>query len=168
MSRESSHKNVIIVTLLIAVVVMTIGYAAFAQSLSIGGTAETADWNIAITSISEGTATGTAVNVSDPTFNATSASFNVLLQKPGDVMEYDIIITNSGDIDAVVDTVSIEGNTTETDGIKYTVSGIKKGDLLESGLTNTVHVKVEWTDISTITPTNKTSSLTVTVKYVQA
>lgn len=168
MSRVTSHKNVIIVTLLIAVVVMTIGYAAFAQTLNIIGTARTSNWDIEITSISEGTATGTAINESVPTFTATSANFSVILQKPGDIMEYDIIITNLGDVDAVVDSISVEGDTTETDGIKYTVTGVKNGDLLKSSLTNTVHVKVEWTSSSTTTPTTQTKALSVIVNYIQA
>ena len=82
---DTKAKNIIIGALLAAVAIMAVGYAALAQTLKINGTASiTSTWNVAITGISSGVATGTATNGSEPSFTGTSATFNVNLVKPGD------------------------------------------------------------------------------------
>ena len=167
MNRNRQNRNILIGMLVVAVLVMTTGYAAFGSNLNIVGTATTKDWKVDITSISEGVASGTARNVDTPDFNATTASFNVVLVKPGDSMEYDITISNTGNINAVVDSIDVAGDTTATEGIKYTVTGVEQGTKLDAQSTNTVHVKVEWVGEQQNVE-NTTKSITVTVNYVQA
>ena len=61
MTNTKDKKNAIIVSLLIAVVAMAIGYAALSSQLTINGTAEvTSTWDVKMTNISEGSVSNSA------------------------------------------------------------------------------------------------------------
>ena len=52
MSKKRDQRNILIGVLLVAIVVMSVGYAAFATTLTVGGTSTiTNNWNVAITDI---------------------------------------------------------------------------------------------------------------------
>ena len=60
---SNKGRNIVIGALLAAVAIMAVGYAALAQTLTISGTASiSSTWNVAITDITEGEATGSATN----------------------------------------------------------------------------------------------------------
>ena len=85
---------------------MSVGYALLSQVLNISGTANlTGSWNIYIASIEElkegNTTTGKSVSASVSEDKLT-ANFNVELLKPGDYVEYKVVINNDGDINAVL------------------------------------------------------------------
>ena len=61
MKKKNEKKSLLIGVLLIAVVLMSVGYAALASQLDINGTAAiSSKWDVKFTSITEGTPTGTA------------------------------------------------------------------------------------------------------------
>lgn len=129
--RESRNKNILIGALIAVVLIMGVGYAAFAQQLTINGSANiTSSWNVHIQSITPGTPNGTAENVSatvDPVDN-TKATFSTNLVSPGDSLTYTVTVVNAGTIDAKVDTNGItftEGPNNQA--IKYSYSGINDG-----------------------------------------
>ena len=190
MTSTKDKKNAIIVSLLIAVIAMAIGYAALSSQLTINGTAEvTSTWDVKMTSISEGSISNLAgvtptanVNSKDITGN-TTAVFDVSFQTPGDCVEFDITVTNSGSLDAklanVTATATDGGDTplelTEENGINYiiTIDGQSTEEAKESTITNggdtqTVHVKVYWDQTATEVPANATKKLLVNLEYVQA
>lgn len=113
-----NSKNIMILALLIAVVAMAIGYAGFATVLTINGHAEIdANWDVEITNISatyypatggaqEITATGGATQTPFVQTGGLSASFAALLHKPGDYAEYTITVSNLGNIDAKLDSIT--------------------------------------------------------------
>ena len=83
---KTKNKNLLLVILLIAVVGMAIGYAALSQQLVINGTANiTTEWDVHIKNItaSAGNATTGAQDKTQPSFTATSATFDVDLAYPG-------------------------------------------------------------------------------------
>ena len=128
---ETKHKNALIGALLAVVFVMAVGYAAFAQQLTINGNANiTSTWDVHIQSITPGEPVGSATNASaqvDPSDN-TKATFSANLQSPGDSITYTVTVVNAGTIDAVVDTDGItftEGPNNQA--IKYSYSGINDG-----------------------------------------
>lgn len=112
-----NSKNIMIIALLIAVVALAIGYAAFATTLVINGHAEIdANWDVEITNItatyypaSGGAEEITAASGSTQTpfvqTGGLSASFAALLHKPGDYAEYTITVSNLGNIDAKLDNI---------------------------------------------------------------
>lgn len=95
-------KNIIIAALLVAVLVMSVGYSAFATRLTLNGSAEiTGEWDVEITKIVPTEVKGTA----DPgtySFTNTTATFDADLLKPGDSVTYTITVQNKGTIDATL------------------------------------------------------------------
>ena len=197
MSEKKEKKNILIGALLVAIIAMAVGYAALAQQLTINGTAQVSStWDVKFTSISQGTAsnsTGVASTATNKTpaviSGQTTATFDVEFQTPGDTMEYDIVVTNDGSLDAklanVVATASSATGSgdlqlTEANGINYeiTIDGQPYASAKETVLagkpsggpanTSTVHVKVWWDEAATTVPENAVKKLTVTLEYVQA
>ena len=86
---------------------------------------------------------GDAVNKADPSYTATTANFSVGFTQPGDSITYDITVTNKGTLDAVVESITI--NKGDNSAIKYTTSGLKRGDkIVKNNGTNTLTIKVNY------------------------
>jgi hypothetical protein len=161
-----STKNILIGALILVVIAMGIGYAALVQNLNINGTAQvTSNWNIELTSISNGTPVGGATNNTLPKIVGTTASFDVNLVSPGDSMTYNVVVSNTGTLDAVLDDIVVSNS--GSPAIIYTVTGVAKGAVLLAGSTNTVTVKAEYDSSVTSQPTTTNKTLTVTLNYVQ-
>ena len=96
MSKKRDQRNILIGVLLVAIVVMSVGYAAFATTLTVGGTSTiTNNWNVAITDITVTDTQGNAKSTT-ATYTATTATFAVDLQSPGDRIEYTVTVRNGG------------------------------------------------------------------------
>lgn len=95
------RKNMVIVCLLLAVLCLSIAYAAFATTLTINGNANISsdEWNVEITDIHVKTKTGNA-DGGTPTHTKTTATFDAKLITPGDSVTYEVTITNKGSITA--------------------------------------------------------------------
>ncbi len=181
MKNETKRNGIIIGALLITIALMTVGYAALATQLTINGTVSTEDanWNIEFTSITKNNTLSTAgvAEVSAPTASGTAASFNVSLAKPGEKMVYDVVVKNSGTIDAVFKQMNgvDEINSATPTSITYTVQRLDtddsvltgEGDLL-NGETHKFRVTIEWAASSTETPTTAaTKTGTIYFDYQQ-
>ena len=164
-------KNFIIGTLLAAIVLMSVGYAALAQVLTINGTANIdASWDVQITGITESTLTGATTKSTN--FDATSATFNVDLAYPGATATYEISIENKGSIDAVLESITgvDSANAALPSEIQYTVTGVAANDELDSGATAKAIVTVTWvksTDNKDTVPTETSKTATISLNYVQ-
>ena len=145
---ESRNKNILIGALLAVVLIMGVGYAAFAQQLTINGDANiTSRWDVHIKSITPGEPVGTATNVSAKVDSATQATFQANLVSPGDSITYTVVVENGGTLPAIVaqDAITFtEGPNNQA--IKYTYSGITAGT-------------------TKVAPNNGTATFTVTVTY---
>lgn len=101
---EQKHKNMIIGGLLAIVLIMAVGYAAFATQLNINGTANiSSTWDVHIKSIEAGEPTGTASNKKaeiTPNSDNLKATFETELIAPGDSITYTVTVENTGDLDA--------------------------------------------------------------------
>ena len=96
---KSKKRNIIIGGLCAIVLLMAVGYAAFQTVLNIQGTSNiTSSWNVKITNVTSKNIKGTASNNGDPSFENLSATFKTNLQAPGDSIEYDITVTNNGNL----------------------------------------------------------------------
>lgn len=163
-------KNIVLIILLIAIIGMTIGYAALAQLLTIKGTANiTASWNVKISNIQEGTLTGavskTAAVVAG---DKLSATFEVDLKYPGASASYIVTVENAGTINAMLESVNgiDSANASEPTDLVYSIDA-KANDTLNSGTTKEYMVTVQWEDSDQI-PSTTTKSATITLNYVQA
>ena len=162
-----NNKKIMISILSVLVCIMAVGYALFAQELTINGNASIdSTWKVEITNITSKDVVGGAVNKTDPTYSATTANFSVGLTQPGDSITYDVTITNKGTLDAVVESINVDkGN---NPAITYTTSGLKKGDkLTKNNGTNALTVKVDYDSSITSQPTSTTNDITVTINYQQ-
>ncbi|MFQ8642762.1 MAG: DUF6273 domain-containing protein [Bacilli bacterium] len=164
---KSKKRNIIIGSLCAVVLLMAVGYAAFQTVLNIQGTSNiTSSWNVKITKVESKNIVGTASNNGDPSFEELSATFKTSLQAPGDSIEYDITATNAGSLDAKLDDIALSD--TNNPAIKFTASGMTKGDVITAGNTKVLTVKVEYLSSVSEQPTNTISTLTVDLDYSQA
>ena len=125
MERQRGIKGLSIVALLVAIVGLSIAFAALSTTLTISGSAKVvaSTWDIHFTTRSDSntyatenqTTTlvaeeyGDGSSLTDPTITGTSvSSFSVSLKKPGDYVRYKFAVTNAGDINAYIS--SITGN----------------------------------------------------------
>ena len=161
-----TQRNYIIAGLCMILVIMGVGYAAFRSQLKISGTSNiTSNWSVKITDIQSKVVNGTPANASEPTHTDTTATFSTTLTSPGDTMQYDVTVSNEGDIDAKLDKITIPESTNPAIG--FEVSGIEEGSLLEAKQTAILTVIVKYNDV-TEQPSNLTADLKVTLDYSQA
>ena len=170
MNRHRSYKNnksILIGGLLAIVVIMAIGYAAFASSLKISGTSNiSTSWNISITDITTSNKVGSASVSGTPSYDGLTASFNTNLVLPGDSITYDIKVENKGNLNAKLSKITLDK--TDNPAIEFETSGIKEGDVLKQGAYTTLSIKVTYSNSVTSQPTNLDASLTVTLDFVQS
>lgn len=161
------NKLLIIGACMSLLLVLMVGYAVFQTNLIVNGTSNiSSNWQVEITDITTKTITGDASNESAPVASGTAATFKTNLQSPGDAIEYEVTITNSGTLDASLD--EIQKTNSSNPAIVYTVSGINKDDIIVSGESLKFIVKVEYSDSVVSQPSTLLSSLTVDLNFVQA
>lgn len=162
-------KNILIGALLFAVIALSVGYAAFATTLTINGSATIdGEWDVEITGITS-SPTGTGTNKTEPSYTKTTASFSASLMAPGDAMTYTITVENKGTIDAKLDSIVLTPDPDGSPAITYTVdSKPAKDSVLASGDTTTVVITATYDSSVTEIPELKTKSITGTLEYVQA
>ena len=80
-------------------------------------------------------------------------------------MQYDVTVSNEGDIDAKLDKITVPESTNPAIG--FEVSGIKEGSLLEARQTAILTVTVKYNNV-TEQPDDLTADLEVTLDYSQA
>ena len=163
---NSKQRNYIIIGLCMILVIMGVGYAAFATQLKISGTSNIAsNFLVRITDIQSTVQSGSATNAVEPSYTDLTATFKTNLVSPGDSMKYDITVSNEGSIDAVLE--SIDVNTGENEAITFETSGIENGDKLEVSQTDILTVIVSYNSSITSQPENTNSTITVTLNYKQ-
>ncbi len=159
-------KKIIIITMCALICIMAVGYAAFATQLTINGTASIeSTWNIEFTKIEKMTSTGNVTEISAPTASGTTATFDVDLESPGDMIGYLISIKNKGSIDAIVN--DITASETGSDAITFEVAGIKKGTKLKSNAVAYVGVTIKYNSDITSQPVYVDNKLTLSINFVQ-
>ena len=186
---ETKHKNALIGALLAVVFVMAVGYAAFAQQLTINGSASiSSNWDVHISDItgeetSSSTGTTGSTDAGTPTHTTTTAEFNAKLVSPGDQITYTVTVENGGNIDAELTDITLsvgpeEGSLTEqtsltaannpADPIVYTVEGISEGETLAASDTKQFTVKVVYNSSVEAQPATTQQKAKLVLMYNQA
>ena len=162
-----TQRNYIIAGLCMILVIMAVGYSAFASQLRISGTSNiSSNFLVRITDIQSTVLNGQASDAQTPSHTETTATFKTNLVSPGDAMRYDITVANEGSIDAVLN--SIDVNTGENDAITFETSGIKEGDALLKSTTDVLTVIVRYNSSVISQPESTESTITVTLNYGQS
>lgn len=107
MRRERNIRNIIIFSLFTLVIFMGVGFAYMTQQLNVNGVAniDDASWDINIDSIEKTNQLHGATGEAEIDDSKKSVNFNVNLFAPGDSLTYTIIIKNSGNIPAKVESI---------------------------------------------------------------
>ncbi len=165
--RQDRKKRKIVIGMLCSVLLlMAIGYAAFAANLNIkGSTNISTSWDVRITNITSKNVVGSASNLENPSYTNLTATFKTKLISPGDSIEYDITVTNNGNIDAILDKITITDS--NNPAIIFTPSGLTEGATLLANESKVLTVKVEYSNSVTSQPENTGSSLTVALDFSQ-
>ena len=156
---KKNKKNKTLLTVIILLLAITIGYAAIATTLKINGSADvkSARWNvywdensIAVTEGSVATTQGNEARVTDS--GKTQIEYSVELSEPGDFYEFTVDAVNEGSLNAKIAPNGVKNNVYESDGttpknlpdyLGYTVkyaendADVTAGDVLEAKKGNT-------------------------------
>ena len=181
---KKSKKNYVAIVLVVLLVAMAVGYAAFSGSISISGTANASGkWDVKFTNadITDSIVTGTTENTATVQGEGESIDVSVNLATPGDGATITATIANKGSYDAKLTGFSVVGDGfTETS----TGSGVwKKGailvkvptmttdgsDVIKAGESKTFKFSVEWDeDVTDLGVEKQTTAFTITFDYEQA
>jgi len=169
MKNNRKEKGVIVLLVIIAIL-MTIGFANFAENLNVNGTVtvKSTKWSVHYDNASYKEATG-SVAASEKSLTDTDYTFTATLTKPGDVYEATVDIVNDGSFAANLTGITMSTlteaqqkyltYTVTYDGKEYnaTTSGLTYA--LNTGDTKTVKVKVAYIqpENSTDLPTTDTT-----------
>lgn len=182
---DAKNKNILIGGLLAIVLIMAVGYAAFATQLNINGTATiSSTWNVHFDTsatdaqvIAINTATGGQTVTASKTITDLTATLTANLKQPGDSVTFTLPILNTGSIAATLDspgvTMSVPGATgsgySYTKGhIKWEVTTQPSASLAAtSGTTNIVVVASFIATEGNVTEA-ETAEATITINYKQA
>lgn len=112
MEKERRTKVLSLAALIVAVLGLTVAFAALSQTLTINGNAsvDAATWDIHFETPygSDGTTDGAATINKTPTFNGTSITdIDVSITKPGDLAYWVFNIVNNGTINAKISSIEI-------------------------------------------------------------
>jgi hypothetical protein len=166
--KRKNDKKYMIVSLFIVVLSLAVGYAIFADTLNIAGTAQTTGSFdvefLSATFVENGTATGASAIISGDKNTLTLGVTG--LNVPGDSVDYTITIKNVGNISAELLSVDIVG-TGDTEVKAEIVPAFVPGSTLAANGELQFVINVFWDD-SVPNQGNKDVTYSVTLNYQQA
>ena len=162
-----NNKSILIGGLLAVVVIMAVGYAAFASSLKISGTSNiSTTWDVEITDITTSNKVGSASVKEQPTFEKLTATFSTNLVSPGDSITYNIKVENKGSLDAKLNKITLTKE--DNPAVLFETKGLKEGGLLRKGESAILNVSVTYNSKITSQPTKLDASLIATLDFTQS
>ena len=162
-----NNKSILIGGLLAVIVVMAVGYAAFASSLKISGTSNiSTTWDVEITDITTSNKVGSASVKEQPTFEKLTATFSTNLVSPGDSITYNIKVENKGSLDAKLNKITLTKE--DNPAVLFETKGLKEGGVLRKGESAILNVSVTYNSEITSQPTKLDASLTATLDFTQS
>ena len=182
MEKQRRIKMLSLSAVIVAVLGLTVAFAALSATLNINGTAylDAAKWGIRFKNLSSptkiGSATTTGTAKIEESKSAEITGMNVSLSTPGDKVTYTVDLVNEGTINAKID--KIEKTTLTEEQQKYLTfkvtykdgTEVSEGDILSKGETRNLTITIEF--IKDLTkedlPTNaSTISLSYKLNFVQ-
>ena len=155
MMRNSKQKRAALVTLIVAIVGLTVAFAALSSNLTISGNAklDPINWDIYFDNIAnikkEGKASIESVPVIDTSDRRKINGMSVILVEPGDKVTFTVDLVNESDITAIIDKIDtptinydfIEFKAIYTDNDKE----VTKGDVIKAktdGVAGTANITI--------------------------
>lgn len=164
--KRNGKRNYYIIALFGIILSLAVGYALFAEQLSITGTATSSGtFDVEFTTATVGSSslagTPTAVISADKNTLTLTAS---TLTEPGAFVTYNVTVTNVGSIPAELKAINVTGNTDPD--ITVDTPTFAAGTIITNGQTYNFNITVSW-PIGSSTG-GKTVNYTVTLDYEQA
>ena len=171
--KKKNHAIIVLIVLLIAIAV---GYAAFQSVLTINGTVtSTSDWDVKFTDAKLIDSTGNeassqaygSVSYSDSVVTATG----IKLGYPGDAVKLQVEITNEGNLDAKLTSVVVNDAGLNNTDLSITPTAVGSAglptanEILAAGDSCTCEFVIKWANASQLAST--TGNFTVTFTYDQ-
>ncbi len=125
MKLKKDQRTILLISLSVIALIMVVGFAAFSTSLNINGTANiSTNWCVGFDNtktntyeITKGKSTGTSPDATmgyDGTACSSTyvpiANLGAVFYQPGDKIEYTLTIANKGSIDAVIESITVDGS----------------------------------------------------------
>ena len=179
---ESKNKNTLIVALLAVVLVMAVGYAAFAQTLSINGTAKiNSTWDVHFnqnqkTGVGNAGFSGGTTPTGEISYSSgTNATVSANLYQPGDTVTFTLTIENGGSINAALGTPTVSMSDDEDStplvarkgNIQFTVTAPSPATIDADG-TATMTVKAEFLGSAQNVGDTTSASVNISLNATQA
>jgi len=166
MSRNKQKRKLIIVSVIAILFFIIIGYAGYNSILKLNASYSISEnFEVKITDIQTKTIGGHAVNNSAPTFDGTTATFDAKLYLPGDYIEYRVVLTNTGNVDTVFE--SVEEVEDIGSALIFSYSGIEAGDALPANSEKTITIRVEYDINVTEQPEVLANKFDLTINFVE-
>lgn len=161
-----SNKGLFAMGLLAIVLVMSVGYTTLTTDLRMSGSKKTEEkWDVQVVGIETIDINGSA-SAGNPSFNATSVTFDADLVQPGDSVTYRVTVENKGTIDANLAGTNF---TEQEDGSPAVIySHVEPASTLEAGARTTFTVTATYDDNYIFTPDVTSKTITGLIQYTQA
>ena len=168
--KDRKKRTLVIGILCCLLVFMGVGFAVMNATLNIDGTATaTNTWSIVIDSITPIDNDTNAKSISTKVgTNKTDASFEVDFTKPGDYLEYEIVVNNEGSIDGYVEGLSFtyDDQVNENNNLFKITSNAKTGVYINAGESISFKVRIEYDSNAIKIPTSSVK-FTLSANVVQ-
>lgn len=161
---KTKKKNSLLVVLFVLLIAISVGYAAFAQTLNINGTASAnGNFKLKFTDYKIDPNIGAEDSTASISASGDTLSVDMQLKYPGAGGVVTATITNTGSIPAKLKDVNFTG--TDDSDISITYDNAVVGEVIEPNGTTEVVITVKWAEDST---TAKTINFTATLDYEQS
>lgn len=180
---KKSKKNYVAIVLVVLLVAMAVGYAAFSGAITVSGTANASGkWDVKFTQadITQSIVTGTTENTATVQGKGESIDVSVNLATPGDGATITAEISNKGSYDAKLTGFTVTGEGFEDQGAGVWKKGailVKVPTINDDGSdvisatsgTKTFTFTVEWdSKVTELEGDTETANFTITFNYEQA
>ena len=172
---KKTKKNGAIIVLIVLLLALAVGYAAFSSTLTINGTATgTGSWDVKFTDAGLYKADGTtpadskygSATIGKTTVDGDTITATVNLAYPGDGVLLKAVVTNNGKTEAKLKNFTITNNSADLEVTKADDGPANDEVLAANGGTCTATFLVKWKTDSTATKLDATS-FTITYNYSQ-
>lgn len=168
---KKSKMNYAIIALVVVLLAIAIGYAAFSATLIVNGTATgTGTWDVHFKSAALKDSSGNtdSKHGSVVLTDAKTVTATVNLAYPGDAVVLEVVVENSGNIPAKLTSFDIDGVTLDDPDLEVTQaeSGPTDDETLAAGGTCTAQFLVKWRTSSTVASLGD-RTFTITYEYAQ-
>ena len=162
---KKTKRNSLIIVLVVVLLALAIGYAAFSSTLTINGNVNgSASWDIKFTEAkllaSDGSAAASSYGTATISDDGLTVTATIKLSYPGDGVILQTVVTNNGQIPAKLKSVDIT-NPTSAD-VKVTPATPTEGEELIAGGKCTTQYVIKWASDSTATSVSDTFKVTFT------